>query len=213
MKSLLIATHNQAKLEELKIGLKDFENQGIKLLTLNDVGVEEKPDESGKTFRENSRIKTQFYGRKVMLPTIGDDGGLVIPYLNNGPGVKSRRWPGYEATDEELINYTLLHLRGVAQADRTAFLVVNLCFFDPRTNKTIYEEEKIKGHIAEKPSNKPTNGYPFRALFIVDEFNKPRSNRSKYYDELTEEEHDKINHRLKALKRLVKKIKIYLCYH
>jgi len=45
MKSLLIATHNQAKLEELKIGLKDFENQGIKLLTLNDVGVEEKRDE------------------------------------------------------------------------------------------------------------------------------------------------------------------------
>ena len=42
-------------------------------------------------------------------------------------------------------------------------------------------------------------GYPFRAVFIVDKYNK-------YYDELTEKEHQLINHRLKALKRLTKRI-------
>jgi inosine/xanthosine triphosphate pyrophosphatase family protein len=49
------------------------------------------------------------------------------------------------------------------------------------------------------PSPRPTNGYPYRALFKVEEFDK-------YYDELTFEEHEKVNHRLKALHRLEEKI-------
>ena len=214
MKQLLIATTNPAKLEELKIGLRELENLGIKLISLNDVGVEKYPEETGKTFQENSLLKAKFYGKLTSLPTVADDGGLIIPYLGNGPGVRSRRWPGYETSDEELINYTLLHLKGVKLADRTAYLETCVTFYSevhPRGviqdkplshpgGETIFsEQEKIKGHIAEIPTGRPTNGYPFRALFIVDEFNK-------YYDELTPEEHDKINHRLKALKRLVNKI-------
>ncbi len=200
MKRLLVATHNPAKLEELNFALKELENQGIKLISLNDVGVEEDPEETGETFQENSELKARFYGNLSKLPTIADDGGLIIPFLNNAPGVKSKRWPGYEAGDEELISFTLSHLKGVEIKNRTAYLETCVTFFDPETGKVFFEQEKIKGHIAEKPTGRPTNGYPFRALFIVDEF-------GKYYDELTAEEHDKINHRFKALKRLTKRIK------
>ncbi|KKQ24282.1 MAG: Non-canonical purine NTP pyrophosphatase [Candidatus Roizmanbacteria bacterium GW2011_GWC2_37_13] len=202
MKKLLLATHNPAKLEELKFGLKELENQGIKLLSLNDVRVEKEPEETGQTFQENSELKARFYSKLTSLPTIADDGGLIIPYLDNGPGVRSRRWPGYEATDQELIDYTLFHLRGVSGPKRTAYLETCVCFYmpgHPKRDQVIFEQEKVKGHIAEKPSWRPTNGYPFRALFIVDEF-------GKYYDELTDEEHDKINHRYRALKKLTKKI-------
>lgn len=200
MKKILIATTNPAKLEELKIGLKSLEKQGIKILTLNDVKVGENvPVENGKTFQENVLIKAKFYADLTNLPCLSDDGGLIIPYLNNEPGVKSRRWPGYEATDEELINLTLSNLRGYAGSKRTAFLQTCLCFYDPETKKAIFGTEKIKGYIAEKPSGKPTKGYPYRAIFIVDKYNK-------FYDDLTEKEHLEINHRLKALKRLTKKI-------
>lgn len=200
MKKILIATTNLAKLEELKIGLKSLEKQGIKILTLNDVKVgEHEPVETGKTFPENALIKAKFYSRLTHLPCLSDDGGLIIPYLNNAPGVLSRRWPGYEASDEELINLTLSNLRGCTGSKRTAFLQTCLCFYDPEIKQVIFETEKIKGHIAEKPSKKPTNGYPYRAIFIVDKFNK-------FYDELTPQEHNQINHRLKALKRLVNKI-------
>jgi XTP/dITP diphosphohydrolase len=203
MKRLLIATHNPAKLEELKFGLKELEIQGIKLISLNDVRIEEEPEETGKTFQGNSELKARFYAKLTGLPTIADDGGLIIPYLNGGPGVKSRRWPGYEASDKELIDYTLLHLKGLKKSDRIAYLETCVTFFmpgHPKGDQIIFEQEKIKGHIAEKPTGRPTNGYPFRALFIVDEFNK-------YYDELTEAEHDKINHRYRALKKLTIKIK------
>lgn len=222
MKKLLLATHNQAKLEELKLGVKELVKKGVKALTLNDLKITQNTQESGKTFCENAQIKAKFYGDLTGLPTIADDGGLIIPHLNNEPGVKSRRWLGYEATDEELIAYTFQRLQGVQKNKRKAFLQTCLCFYFPSivipTKAGIYidsrfcgndngiiicQQEKIKGYIAEKPSGRPTFGYPFRALFIVDKFNK-------YYDELTEEEHLKINHRLKALKRLIKKIEKYL---
>ncbi len=209
IKKILIATTNPAKLEEIKSALKELKKQKITLLSLNDVRVGEKPKENGKTFKENSIIKAKFYGLLTNLPTIADDGGLIIPYLNNEPGVKSRRWLGYEAEDKELIDYTLLKLKGVKKPYRLAYLETCVTFFHPRgeidscfrgDNILICEQEKIKGYIAEKESKRPTNGYPFRALFIVEKYNK-------YYDELTEEEHKKINHRYKAIKKLLNKIK------
>ena len=201
MKKILIASGNPGKITEIKIGLKILEKQGIGILTLNNVKVgETEPEETGKTFRDNALIKAKFYADLTNLPVVSDDGGLIIPYLNNEPGVKSRRWLGYEASDEELIKHTLSRLQDVVSAKRKAYLQTCLCFYNPQTNKIIFETEKIAGHISEVPFSKRTTGYPFRAVFIVDKYNK-------YYDELTEEEHQQINHRLKALKRLTKRIK------
>lgn len=200
VKRLLIATGNQAKLEELKFGLKNLAKSGITLITLNDVRVEEEVEETGHTFRENSEIKARFYSRITGFPTIADDGGLTIPHLNGEPGVKSKRWLGREASDRELIDYTLLRLRGVSGPGRTAYLETCITFYDPKTETILFEQEKIKGHISETAVNVPTNGYPFRALFIVDRFNK-------FYDDLTLSEHDVINHRFIALKALTKRIK------
>lgn len=199
MKKILIATHNKAKLAELLMGVKELQNKGIKVLTLIDVGVEDDPEEIGKTFEDNAKLKAKHYGDLTNLPTIADDGGLIIPYLNNEPGVKSKRWMGRDATDLELIDHALYNLQGCTGSDRTAYLQTCLCFYDPKTKRTLIELEKVKGLIAEKPNNRPTNGYPYRALFIVEKFNK-------YYDELTYKEHEQVNHRLIALKRLTKKI-------
>lgn len=218
VKKLLIATHNQAKLRELNLGLKSLEKSGVEMVSLNDLKITAEPSEAGKTFQENSEIKARYYGNLTGLPTVADDGGLIIPYLNNEPGVKSRRWLGREATDEELIQHTLKCLEGVNLSDRTAYLETCICFYFPASTHPqgvqtigthpegdifVCEHEKVKGHIAEKPSPRRLKGFPYRAVLIVDKFNK-------YYDELNDEEHKKINHRMKALKRLVKKVEKYL---
>lgn len=202
-KIYVIATHNPAKFEELEKGLQPLANKGIRFLSLHNLHIVQEPEEIGKTFQENSLLKARFYGELCGHPTISDDGGLTINVLYGEPGVKSRRWIGYEAQDEELISFTLQKLQGVPKEKRTAYLRTNICFYDPKTGVSFQEEESIKGYIAEKPINKLTKGYPFRDLFIVEQFNK-------YYGELTDQEHNKINHRFIALKRLVKKIEEYL---
>jgi len=235
MKALLLATHNKAKLAELKLGVSSYLKGKVEIVSLNDLNIKVNPKETGQTFQENSFLKAKFYANLSKLPTIADDGGLIIPSLNNEPGVKSRRWLGYEASDEKLITYTLDRLKGSLISYRTAYLETCLCFYYPlpsviarsdsdeaisKNNEipslrdvrrpfarndgvVICEQEKIKGHIAKKSSGRPTKGYPFRALFVVEKYNK-------YYDELTDRQHHEINHRLIALKRLLNKAKKYL---
>jgi len=199
MKKILIATHNKAKLGEIMLGIKPLQQKGWTIYSLEDLHIQKDPEETGKTFEENAELKARYYSQINNMPTIADDGGLMIDYLNGEPGVKSKRWMGYETSDKNLIQYTLQQLNNVPNDRRTAYLQTCLCYFDPSLNKIITENERIKGTIAEKPSGKPTHGYPFRALFVVEAFNK-------YYDELTDEEHQKINHRIKALSRLINQI-------
>lgn len=200
---LLIATHNQAKLKEICFALRSLTEQGIDLLSLKDLKIKREPKENGKTFSENSLIKAKFYAELSSYPTIADDGGLTIDILHGEPGVHSRRWLGYESTDQELIRYALHRLKGVPKKRRQAKLQTCITFYDPHKNKVLSDTESVRGEIADKSSQKATDGYPYRALFIVKKYNK-------YYDELTDTEHAKINHRFRLLKRLSKKISSYL---
>ncbi len=203
MITIVVATHNPAKLEELKFGMKSLVKKSVELLTLSDLNILDEPKEAGETFEENALIKAQFYSKLSGLPTVSDDGGIAIEDLGGEPGVKSRMWLGREASDEELINYTLERLKGFSKNKRKAYFETCVCFYDPQAKKHFLEKERIYGYISEKISKRRIRGYPFRSLFVVDEFDK-------YYDELTPQEHKKINHRLKAVRRLVQKIATHL---
>lgn len=205
MKHLLIATHNPAKVTEIKIGLKPFSKKGLKLLTLKSLNITKQPKETGKTFEENAYLKAKFYANISKLPTISDDGGVAIKELNGEPGVKSRMWLGYEATDQKLMDHTIERLKGKPLSKRKAYLETCLCFFDPETNKKFLEKERINGYIAIKPSMERMKGYPFRSLFLIN-----IDGKLKYYDGLNSKEQKVLNHRLKAIKQLLPKISAFL---
>ena len=84
---------------------------------------------------------------------------------------------------------------------RKAYLETCLCFFDPKTDTSIYQKERINGLIAIKPSPKRMEGYPFRSLFII-----KINGKSKYYDGLNSKEQKQLNHRLIAIRRLLPKL-------
>jgi len=193
MKKLLIATNNPGKLREYKILLR---NLPIKIVSLKDLKIKKKVKEDGKTFKENAIKKAKFYCKLTKLPTLADDGGLEIDYLNGEPGVKSRRWPGYEATDKELIDLCLQKLKGVPWRKRKAqfrvVIALSIC-----GKKILTAQGKLRGIILTKPRGKLIPGYPFRNLFYLQKYKKALS-------ELPFKKAVEIGHRKKAIKKLIK---------
>lgn len=199
MKSLLIATTNPAKLIEIRDALQTL-SPAITINTLNDVDQLEEPVEDGKTFLDNAKLKAKYYADATHSPTIADDGGLEIDALGGAPGVISRRWPGHVATDKELIDYALHQMKDIPEGKRTAKLTTCVCFYNPKTQQYHAQQESIEGYITQEARTYDTNGYPYRALFKVSKYNK-------FYDELSKEEHDDINHRVRAVTALLPIIK------
>ncbi len=195
MKQLLIATHNPAKKEELRQGFTSLLPSGISLVLLDDLNINEEPEETGETFSENAKLKALYFSKMSGLPTVADDGGITIDILNGEPGVHSKRWLGRDASDVELTNYTLERLKGMPDAKRTCHLTLSLHFFNPFHNTHIQVTKSVDGHVAHHSSGLARPGFPYRALFIVDRFNK-------FYDELSPEEHAQVNHRLLAVSEL-----------
>jgi len=201
---LLIATTNPAKLAEIKDILSDLP---IECVSLKDVGITSQVEETGGTFEENAILKAKEYAKISGLPTLADDGGLEIDALHGEPGVRSHRWvyPDRDAQDEELIQYTITRMKGIAKAKRGAQLRMVLALVMP--NGDIHTSEgKIRGIVAEKPSSYRRLGFPYRSLFFL-----PDVGKFYNHDELTEEEHRTYNHRRKALEKLKPVIKNHLC--
>lgn len=192
MQKLLIATTNQGKLLEYKTLLSCL---GIDLTSLKEEWISLDVEEDGKTFEENAIKKAKEYSSISNLPVLADDGGIEIDYLGGEPGVKSRRWPGYEASDQELIAMTLTKLAGVKWEQRKARLKVVIALSFPGDNKVYTAEGLKEGYIRKNPLNF-TAGYPFRSIFYVSEIGKT-------YSELTVDEEAKIAHRSKALTKLL----------
>ncbi|HSA83924.1 MAG TPA: non-canonical purine NTP pyrophosphatase, partial [Patescibacteria group bacterium] len=108
MKKLLIATHNPAKLNELRELLLDLP---LELVSLADVQISKEIEEKGTTYEENSQTKALSYAKLSGLPALSDDGGIEIAALNNEPGVYSKVCLGKHSTEEQLIT----HMQKVAK--------------------------------------------------------------------------------------------------
>jgi XTP/dITP diphosphohydrolase len=203
MQKLLIATKNKGKIKEIGNFLKDLP---VQLVSLKDVGITEEVVEDGTTYEENSRKKALFYANLSHLPSISDDGGLEIDALGGMPGLKSRRWLGYEGTDEELMEHLQKVSRKLPEENRYAKFITVVTFALP-SGRYWSKKGVVCGIIAKEPHKKILRGYPYRSFFYLTDI-------QKFYheNELTEDETREYNHRWKAinaLKQIIKK-ELYL---
>ena len=170
------------------------------MLTLRDVKITVPVEEDGETLEENAVKKAIHYAYFSGMPPLADDGGIEVEALNGEPGVKSRRWHGYEASDEELIEMMLNKMKEVPWEKRQARFRVCLAFVMPNEDEVWVREGAHAGYIAESPGQF-VPGYPFRSLFWLPEFGKTLG-------ELTpDEEAGAVLHRKKALIELLPVIK------
>ena len=153
-------------------------------------------EETGKTYKENSQRKAIFYAKKSRLPAIADDGGLEIEALNGEPGIKSRRWLGFDATDEDLIEHMRKIARELPDNKRKAWFKVVISLALPN-GKVFSVTGKVKGIIAKEPQVQHMKGFPYRHFFYLPKIKKYYQN-----EELTPDEQRRYNHRYMAVTKL-----------
>ena len=160
---LLVATHSVHKLAELRALLRLERGE---LVSLADLGIVEDPDETGWTFETNARIKARFGARRTGLPTLADDSGLEVDALDGGPGVRTKRYAGPSASDQDNNAKLLAALAGLAPDQRGARYVCVLALAQPGSGPDARAAIPIRsvrgttrGRIASGPRGSGGFGY------------------------------------------------------
>jgi XTP/dITP diphosphohydrolase len=191
MNRLLLATFNQGKLEDYRLFCRSLP---IELVHLGDLGIHAEFEEVHPTFEENARAKAEFYAGLSGLATLADDSGIEIPYYGMEPGVRTRRWAGSELPDPRYFEFILEKIRRIPPDRREAQLRAVLAL--RRGGKTHLAEGKIQGRLTEDYYRESaTPGYPWDRVFVIEEL-------GKFYEELSEEENYRYNHRRIAFDKL-----------
>lgn len=185
MTKLVLATNNQYKIKEIRALLEGLD---VELLTVRDIPNIPPLSEDGETFRDNALQKARIVHEHANLPALADDSGIEVFYLNMLPGVRSARYAGERATDEQNNKKLLAAMRGVAPRRRHAQFHSVIAFVGDDFEEVT--EGICRGHLAEAP--KGANGFGYDPIFVADGF-------SKTYAELTAEEKNSISHRSKSL--------------
>ncbi|MDD5398649.1 MAG: XTP/dITP diphosphatase [Dehalococcoidia bacterium] len=185
MPRLLLATTNKGKAAEYRDLLKGLD---FKIVTLDHAGISCEAEESYNTFEENARHKAAFYAKLGGLLTLADDSGLEVDALGGEPGVRSSRYAGDNATDQDRVNFLLNKLKDVSQSKRTARFRCVIAVARPGgAVETV--EGTCEGYIAMEPRG--NNGFGYDPVFFLPEYGKTIA-------ELAPEIKNRISHRGRA---------------
>jgi XTP/dITP diphosphohydrolase len=191
---LLVATRSEHKLRELRelLGLRNGE-----LITLDDAGVDGEPVEDGATFEDNAAIKARFGLAATGLPTLADDSGIEVDALGGGPGVRTRRYAGEDATDEENNEKLLTELAGLPPERRGARYVCVLALALPGGgDRLLYARGECNGRIATNPRG--SGGFGYDPIFEPE--GEPVGGRT--FGEWSAEAKNRISHRARAARAM-----------
>lgn len=216
---LVVATHNEGKLVEIKRILAEQLNQladRFELITAGSLGLPD-PVETGVTFEQNALLKARDVASRTGLPAIADDSGIIVDVLGAAPGILSARWSGVHGDDKANNALLLKQLSDIPDRFLTArfrcaaaLAIPDACSEVPEGSvmlhthgfETVRMGEMI-GHLLHE--ERGTNGFGYDPLFVPDE--QPIRNGVQMEGltsaELTQEEKNSISHRGHALRALL----------
>tara|TARA_B100000287_G_scaffold370093_1_gene367359 strand:+ start:93 stop:695 length:603 start_codon:yes stop_codon:yes gene_type:complete len=190
---LIIGTNNKGKLKEIR----DLLPKNIETYSVTDFKLKS-PNESGKTFEQNSLIKSKYFSKKTNMICLADDSGLEIDILNKKPGIYSARWGGKKSDFKMAIKkvYKELNKKDKNWKNKkikARFVCsLSICYL----NKTIITSTgKVEGKISKKPKGK--NGFGYDPIFIPEK-------KTKTFGEMRPNQKYKIDHRYKAFRKIKK---------
>ena len=193
IKNLLIGTNNKGKLREIRSLLPKYINiystLGFKLNS---------PKEDGKTFKENSLIKSKYFSLKSNLICLADDSGLEVDLLNKRPGIFSARWGGRKGDFNKAIKKVYKELSKVDknwQQKKVKARFICALSISYLNKKIACVQGKVEGHISSAPKGK--NGFGYDPIFIP-------LGKSKTFGEMKASQKYKMDHRFDAFKKIKK---------
>jgi len=184
---LVLATRNEGKTEEIRALLAEFP---VDIKNLADFGPTPEIEEDGQTFEDNAVKKARFIAKILGFPALADDSGLMVEALGNGPGVRSARYAGEEASDAD--NNAKL-LKGLERVEnRTAAFACVIAIAVPWGPALIYEG-RCEGIITNEQVG--TKGFGYDPVFYYPPLQKT-------FAQLSTEEKNQVSHRGQALRQL-----------
>ena len=192
IKKLLIGTNNKGKYKEIRDLLPNY----IKTYATSAFKLKS-PKENGKTFKENSLIKSKYFSKKTSLICIADDSGLEIDILDKKPGIYSARWGGKNRNFNKAIKkvYRELNKKNNWKSKIIKARFVCALSISDLDKKIACVIGKIEGKISPEPRGK--NGFGYDPIFIP-------LNEKKTFGEMRSSQKYKIDHRFKAFKKIKK---------
>ena len=191
--TIVVATNNPGKLKEFVLLLPNF-----KVISQDSLGIT--PDEElGETFFENSLQKARVANAASGMASLGDDSGLIVPALNNLPGLRSARYAHESATDEENRQHLKKELEKLKLYQAKAYFVCVLVFVRvPEDPFPLIATGLLEGNV--KTTMKGENGFGYDPMFYP-------KNSDMSLGEMVADKKALLSHRGKAIQILTKKIK------
>ena len=190
MNRVVLASTNPGKLGELEALLAPF---GMDVVPQSHFDIPS-ADETGASFVENAIIKARHAARLSGLPAIADDSGLMVDALDGAPGVRSARYAGAAAGDDENLALLLENMRDVADERRSARFVCLMVYMrQPLDACPLVAEGVWRGRISRAPRG--AGGFGYDPVFFVEE-------RGCTSAELEAGDKNRISHRALAMQAL-----------
>ena len=190
---LIIGTNNKGKIKEIR----DLLPNNIKTLSTLNLNLKS-PRENGKTFEQNSLIKSKYFSKKTNLICLADDSGIEIDILNKKPGIFSARWGGKNSNFSKAIKrvYRELYKKDKNWKNKKIkarfICALSLSYLNKKIACVI---GKVEGSISHHPKGK--NGFGYDPIFIP-------KNKKKTFGEMSTIQKYKIDHRSMAFKKIKK---------
>jgi len=193
IKKILIGTNNKGKLREIR----SLISKNIEIFSTLDFKLKS-PKENGKTFEQNSIIKSKYFSKRTNLVCLADDSGLEIDILGKRPGIYSARWAGKNKNFKTAINKVFKELsvkdkNWKKKTIKARFIcALSISYLDKNLVSVI---GKVEGIISDKAKGK--NGFGYDPIFIP-------NNEKLTFGQMSFSKKHQMDHRFKAFEKIKK---------
>ena len=189
---IAVASHNPGKIREIRTICAEWPVRWVTSGDRPEAGPWPRVEETGQTYAENAQAKARAVADALGSPALADDSGIEVDALGGGPGPRSARFAGEDATEEENLARLIEAVAGVPPPERTARYRCVAVLARPGEPE-VQAEGVCEGTLLAEPRG--TGGFGYDPIFLPEGFDRTMA-------ELAPEEKDRISHRGKALRAM-----------